>query len=156
MNGRQIKLDHVSGIVVALLGAGVMWVASDLPFTDPAVTLGSGAFPFILGLLLVVLGVAIFGSAAFAAGPDQELAPLFGWRVTKRPAIAFAMLAASVALFATAGFALGISLLLIGFLRVFSPYSWPVVMTIAAAATAGFYGLFGVALDVPIELFPAF
>lgn len=151
-----MKLDHASGVVVALLGVGVISVAWTLPFTDGAMTLGSGIFPFVLGLLLLLLGLAIVGSAVFAAEPTPDVRSVFAWEMIKRPALVVGLLAFSVFLFEFAGFAISILVLLIGFLRAFSSHSWPVIVTIAVVATAAFYGLFGIILQVPISLFPSF
>jgi putative tricarboxylic transport membrane protein len=151
-----MKLDHASGIVVALLGAGVTVVSWTLPFTDSATTLGPGMFPFVLGLLLVFLGIAMFCSASFATMPEQTLQAAFARSALRRPACAVALLVVSVVLFETAGFAISILVLLIGFLRIFGGYSWGRAIAIAVVSTAAFYALFGLALKVPIALLPNF
>lgn len=61
------KRDFYAGGLVMLIGIGAVVEARNYP-VDTLMRMGPGFFPLVLGILLVVVGVLIAGSAA---GPDE-------------------------------------------------------------------------------------
>ena len=68
------KKDFYAGLATMLLGAGVT-LNSTTYNLGTLMHMGPGMFPFILGILLMIVGVMIFGSVVFAQGEKERILP---------------------------------------------------------------------------------
>lgn len=68
------KKDFYAGLAMVLLGAGVA-LNSTTYNLGTLMHMGPGMFPFILGILLVIVGVMIFGSMLVALGEKERILP---------------------------------------------------------------------------------
>lgn len=68
------KKDFYAGLAMVLLGAGVA-LNSTTYNLGTLMHMGPGMFPFILGILLVIVGVMIFGSMLVASGEKERILP---------------------------------------------------------------------------------
>jgi putative Ca2+/H+ antiporter (TMEM165/GDT1 family) len=68
---RMIRRDHWAGALIALLGAGIGWVAVGYK-VGTLRQMGPGFFPLMLGAILVVVGIMIAAAAAVSGARDQD------------------------------------------------------------------------------------
>jgi hypothetical protein len=69
------KRDFYAGMLMTLLGIGVTFNSTTYNLGS-LMHMGPGMFPFLLGILLTCLGLAIFGSALMTPlGEDEHILP---------------------------------------------------------------------------------
>lgn len=132
----------VATLVVALGAAGL--VGSLSLGTGTARNPGSGTWPMILSVLLVLLGL---GLALTARSPsDAERFSRTSWLV----AAGLATMVVFVALIGTIGFEIPAALLAFVWLRFLGGESWRSSVLVSLGVVAAFYLIFVAALSVPI------
>jgi len=138
--------DLWSGIALALLGIYITAQAWQWEYLGPEGP-GPGFFPLWYGIGIVALSALLVIShfrRAPAAGKPVE------WPRITRALSAWLALAVSVALFKTLGFVVSFALLCYFIVAVMYRRRLPTAAIFAAAAAAGFYLVFDVALGVSL------
>jgi Tripartite tricarboxylate transporter TctB family len=132
----------VAALVVAL-GAAAL-VGSLSLGAGSAGNPGSGTWPMILAVLLLVLGVGLAATARRTS--DAERFSRSSWAVLA----GLATMVVFVAVIGTIGFEIPAALLAFVWLRFLGHESWRMSIVTSIAAVAAFYVLFVAALSVPI------
>jgi len=71
--------DFVSGLMFMVVGGGFAWGAIDYEIGEAA-RMGPGYFPFMLGLLLVILGALVTFNAFKTGAPGGDKIGAIAWR----------------------------------------------------------------------------
>jgi len=74
VEGLLKKKDFYAGLTMVLLGAGVTLNSTTYDL-GTLMHMGPGMFPFILGILLTLVGMAIFGTALVAPRDKERILP---------------------------------------------------------------------------------
>ena len=135
--------NAVIGLVVVALGAATIAGALALG-VGGASTPGPGMWPFLIGLTLTVLGLALLPLARRTT--DAERFTRASWLV----AAGLVSMLVFVALISVIGFEIPAALLLFVWLRFLGHESWRLSLALTLAVVAGFYLVFVAALSVPI------
>ncbi|GAB3807525.1 tripartite tricarboxylate transporter TctB family protein [Micromonospora zhanjiangensis] len=133
----------MAGAVPVLLGLVTIWLAKGLGFgtlTEP----GPGLWPMLVAVLLVFAGVAIMLGVRRAKDTEAFT------RGTTVVVIAAASLAVYAFLFELVGFEIPTVLLLVLWLKFFGREGWRSTAVVSVVTTAAVYGLFIIALGVPL------
>lgn len=137
INSRVILPSMTTAVGVLWIFVGLTyhgWYVNDKP--------GSGFFPTIVGVLLVVMSIMAIVSESKEEPPEflkSHLHPLLA-------AVAVVLLALLI------GFFLALTLYVFGWLKVYEKYSWKISVTTTTITIAVVYGIFAMWLRV---LFPA-
>src|SRR5262249_23522090 len=103
-----LRADHVAGAAFIVLGALIIALSGDLPFGNLAMP-GAGFMPILIAVLSMILGAVLLlrarESAPFAA---------ISWSDGKHAAMVVVIAAAAVALYETLGFAITMTLMMMG------------------------------------------
>ena len=133
---------YVAGLVPLALGAAAMVYSLGLGFggpTDP----GPGLWPFVTGAVLVATSVLLL---AFGRGLGEDYESFTSGARTI--ALGVVSLAVFVVLFQRVGFELPSLLVFVFWLRFLGGESWRTTLAVAVGATAAFYVLFIVLLNI--------
>lgn len=145
------NLDRISGIVLLVLGAAILWISLTLP-TGTFRTPGAGLFPLIASILLLLLS-AILTLQAFRSksGPGIEPPPFFPERGTpRRIVLGFASLLGFRYLLPVIGFGPSTGIFILFLSRFLGGYGWKISLLYAAVSAVAFYYLFQVWLQIPM------
>ena len=137
--------DIVSGSVLALLGIYIVIESRSWDYMAPDGP-GPGFFPWWYGIVMIGLAAVLVAQNLLAA-PDRDRKPV-RWRDCGRALIVWGSFFLCVASLKYLGFLLGFGLFVLFLVRVMYGRPWRAALPVAAAAAAGFYLLFAVALDV--------
>lgn len=141
--------DLIAGAMFAAIGAGVVIIALGYRLGSAA-RMGPGFFPIMLGVLLVVLGIAI-AAISFRSSPEGEPAP--------HSFKGMLVVVGAVCLFAVmldwAGLLLTVFVVAAGSSFMSPESSAAKALATGAVLTALCYGLFIWALGVPMPVFPS-
>jgi hypothetical protein len=138
------------GLGMALLGLVTIALASQLREGTAHGGPGTRFLPVLLGLIVVVLGVA---AAAQSGTPEPAPeAPAAGG--ARRAAWTLGALVAYVFAFERLGFLLATAPFLAILLLAYGERRWPVVLAVALGATGAAYALFALWLGVPLPAGP--
>jgi hypothetical protein len=107
---------------------------------------GSGFMPFLLGLLLAALSVALIVTSR---RPDRERAPFWEGRSWLQPVIAIAITAVFIVVFDELGAITSVAVLVAGWLWLVGKKSIPVAVGTGVATAAVVYALFVRLLQTP-------
>lgn len=138
------RRESLVALFALAFGVAVVVAASRLPFGgihNP----GPGFFPWLLGLVFVLLSLVLLAHAV--------LAPV---AVTESPAGVLnvlwllAALAVYVAILDPVGYPIATFLLVLFMLRVLEPQRWSLALVLAVFAAGGSYVLFALWLSVPL------
>jgi hypothetical protein len=129
---------------VLTLGAGCVGVAGSLALdvgslNDP----GPGLWPLIVSCLTVLGSLALLLPSA-----ADDMEPFT--RETRAVAAAVAGMIGYAALFPIVGFTLPAFALLVFWIRVLGDEPWPLTIAVSATAATAIFGLFALALNVPL------
>lgn len=105
-----LRGDHVAGAAFVVIGALIIALSSDLPFGNLAMP-GAGFMPILLAILSMILGLALLLRA-----PESAPFATINWNDGKHAAMVMVIAAAAVALYETLGFAITMTLMIMGFL----------------------------------------
>ncbi|SDD57127.1 Tripartite tricarboxylate transporter TctB family protein [Geodermatophilus telluris] len=133
----------VIALAVVALGAATVAGALGLDVGSPA-TPGAGTWPFLVGVVLVVLGLALVALARRTA--DAERFTGASWLVVA----GLASMVVFVALIGVIGFEIPAALVVFVWLRFLGHEGWRLSVVTSLAVVAGFYLVFVAALSVPI------
>jgi hypothetical protein len=139
-----LRKDHVAGGVFIVAGALIFFVSSDLPFGTLA-SPGAGMMPKLVIAIMSAFGIILF----MRAGESAPLADI-DWGDFRHAARVLPIAAAAIALYATLGFLLTISLMLFGLLFMMER-KHILRAAIFSIGVSGFaYILFGTLLKSPL------
>lgn len=146
---KWLKGDVVSGAVLAALGVYVVseaWRWDYLTEEGP----GPGFFPLWYGMAIVVLSLVLAVSSALSGTEGKTT----DWNGMGRALTAWAVFASAIALLKFTGFIIALALLTLFVVAVM--YGRPLKVAIAAAVgnAAGFYLVFGLALQLNLPAGP--
>jgi hypothetical protein len=137
--------DLVGGLVVLLLGIGIVFFSSQLPYKSEY---GPGP-----GFLPLWLGIVLIGSAVFVllnilkkhVKVDSFLKPR-----TKQSAMMFVLIFISFLLLPLLGFAVGLAFFSAVTMRVMGKHSWKACGLTAVGVAIGIHFVFGQWLHIPL------
>jgi hypothetical protein len=139
--------DFFAGLIFLFFGALAAYIARDYPMGS-AVRMGPGYFPYVLGILLALLGVAVCAKSLLIRGAPVEAVNLR----------ALFLVLGAVAVFGGAIENAGIvvaTALLVGVGAAASPESRPrEVLVLIVVLLALAVGVFTYGLGLPFKLFP--
>jgi putative tricarboxylic transport membrane protein len=139
--------DFYAGVIFLSFGLCAVLVGRDYPMGS-ALRMGAGYFPFVLGMLLLVLGAVICGKSLLIPGENLETIGL-------RPLL---LVLAGIAAFAASVDSLGLitaTILLTVIGAAASPESrWREVAVLTVALLALSLGAFVYGLGLPFKLLP--
>jgi len=146
---KWLKGDVVSGAVLAALGVYVVSEAWRWDYST-AEGPGPGFFPLWYGMAMVVLSLVLAVSSALSGTEGKAT----DWGGVARALTAWAVFALTIALLKFTGFIIALALLTLFVVAVM--YGRPLKVAIAAAVgnAAGFYLVFGLALQLNLPAGP--
>jgi putative tricarboxylic transport membrane protein len=139
--------DFFAGAIFLLFGLCAVLVGRDYPM-GTALRMGAGYFPFVLGALLLILGVVICIQSLVVAGEGLEA---IGWRPLLLVLLAIGAFAASVDSIGLV--AATVLMTVVG--AAASPESrWREVVVLTIALLGLSVGVFAYGLGLPFQLLP--
>ena len=148
MNARiRSPRDFFAGVIFLLFGLCAVLVGRDYPM-GTALRMGAGYFPFVLGALLLILGVVICIQSLVVAGEGLEA---IGWRALSLvllPIGAFAATVDSIGLVAAT-----ILMTVVG-AAASTESRWREVVVLTIALLGLSVGVFAHGLGLPFQLLP--
>lgn len=147
---KWMKGDVVSGAVLAALGAYIVSEAWRWDYST-AEGPGPGFFPMWYGVAMVVLSlILVLRSGLSANAPEKAV----DWTGIGRALIVWAAFAACVALIKPLGFLSALALLTLFVVAVLYGQPLKVALAVAVGNAAGFYLVFGLALQLSLPAGP--
>jgi len=122
-----MRLRYLEGIAAAVLGAAAavyLYLAWNLPVPRYTVASTPGAFPTVLGVIMVCLCAALMGKAVLARGEEADAPVEFSAIGTVKVAGALLALVAYALLFEPLGFLLASFLFLVAVTPLFGRVPW--------------------------------
>ena len=150
MNIRNFK-DFYTGLLFVLFGAAFTWGATRYDM-GTAARMGAGYFPFMLGGLLIILGVIVFIRSLVSTSDDHHVG-----RIALKPMVMmFGSIAAFALLLRPAGMVLStFAIILISSLASRESRFWETLIS-AAVLCASCIAMFVYGLNLQIPVWPAF
>ena len=139
--------DFFAGVIFLLFGSCALFVGRTYPMGS-ALRMGSGYFPFVLGALLLILGVLICARSLVVAGENIEPVRLRPLVLVLLAVGAFGASVDSLGLVAAT-----VLLTLIG-AAASHESRWPEVIVLTLALLGLAVGLFAYGLGLPFKLLP--
>lgn len=149
---KWLKGDVVSGAVLAALGVYIVSEAWRWDYST-AEGPGPGFFPLWYGIAMVLLSLVLVLCTVVSAAPSKDSAAT-DWRGIGRALTVWAAFAVCVALMKPLGFLIALALLTLFVVAVMYGRPLKIALAVAAGNVAGFYLIFGLALqlDLPAGL----
>lgn len=147
---KWMKGDVVSGAVLAALGAYIVSEAWHWDYST-AEGPGPGFFPMWYGIAMVVLSLILVVRTGLAAPSAQKTVD---WTGIGRALIVWAAFAVCVALMKPLGFLIALALLTLFVVAVMYGQPLKVALAVAVGNAAGFYLIFGLALQLSLPAGP--
>ncbi len=146
---KWMKGDVVSGAVLAALGVYIVSEAWRWDYST-AEGPGPGFFPLWYGIAMVVLSLMLMVRSGLSVTTGKTV----DWAGVGRALIVWAVFAVCVALIKPLGFLIALALLTLFVVAVMYGQSLKVALAVAVGNAAGFYLIFGLALqlDLPAGL----
>jgi putative tricarboxylic transport membrane protein len=142
------RIDQVSGLIWLMVGAFIIMESRDLLYKDEFGP-GPGFFPFWLGLVLSLLGVALLVHTTFHREDDESIS-FSGKHAALQMFLVMASFFAFVFLIAKTGFYLAAGLLFLVLLWAVEGKGWKFSLAVAILAALALWGIFGVALKIEL------
>lgn len=146
---KWMKGDVVSGAVLAALGAYIVSEAWRWDYST-AEGPGPGFFPLWYGIAMVVLSLILMVRSGFSATTGKAA----DWAGIARALIVWVAFAVCVALIKPLGFLIALALLTLFVVTVMYGQSLKVALAVAIGNAAGFYLIFGLALQLDLPAGP--
>ena len=147
---KWMKGDVVSGAVLAALGAYIVSAAWRWDYST-AEGPGPGFFPMWYGLAMVALSLLLVLRSGFSAATAHKKVD---WTGIARALMVWAAFAVCVALIKPLGFLLALVLLTLFVVAVMYGQPLKVALAVAVGNAAGFYVIFGLALQLDLPAGP--
>lgn len=149
VQSKWMKGDVVSGAVLAALGAYIVSEAWHWDYST-AEGPGPGFFPMWYGIAMVLLSLLLVVRAAVSETAGKPV----DWRGVGRALTVWAAFAACIALMKLLGFLTAIALLTLFIVAVMYGRPLKVALAVALGNAAGFYLVFGLALQLSLPVGP--
>lgn len=149
-HSKWLKGDVVSGAVLAALGVYIVSEAWRWDYST-AEGPGPGFFPMWYGIAMVVLSLILAVRSGFAPDTAEKAVD---WTGIGRALIVWAAFAVCVALIKPLGFLIALALLTLFIVAVMYGQSLKVALAVAFGNAAGFYLVFGLALQLDLPAGP--
>lgn len=144
------KRDFYAGGLVILLGLGTVICARDYS-VDSLTHMGPGFFPLMLGVLLVVVGVLIAGTAVASSEDQEHILP------ERKEWLGWSCIIASPLVFIFLGEHAGMAPATFGCVFVAAlgdrDATWPSALALSVGVTVLGVGLFSYLLQIPFPVF---
>jgi len=147
---KWIKGDVISGAVLAALGAYIVSEAWRWDYST-AEGPGPGFFPIWYGIAMVVLSIVLVVRSGLSAAPAEKTVD---WPGIGRALTVWAAFAVCVALMKPLGLLIALALLTLFVVAVMYGQSLKVALAVAVGNAAGFYLVFGLALQLNLPAGP--
>ncbi len=147
---KWLKGDVVSGAVLAALGAYIVSEAWRWDYST-AEGPGPGFFPMWYGVAMVALSLILVIRSGFSPATTEKAVD---WTGIARALIVWAAFAVCVALIKPLGFLIALALLTLFIVAVMYGQSLKVALAVAIGNAAGFYLVFGLALQLSLPAGP--
>ena len=145
------KDEVIVGVVIFLFGGATVLLSLKMPIGTFR-TAGTGMFPLILGILLMILSGA-FVSRIFFEGKEEQVkkeASIESSESPKQLIFFLGTMVLATLFFNRLGYPLISFLLMLGLLRILGIKRWGLNILISGVAAAGSYFLFVRWLDIPM------
>ena len=145
------KDEVIVGVVIFLFGGATVLLSLKMPIGTFR-TAGTGMFPLILGILLMILSGA-FVSRIFLEGKEEQVkkeASIESSESPKQLIFFLGTMVLATLFFNRLGYPLISFLLMLGLLRILGIKRWGLNILISGVAAAGSYFLFVRWLDIPM------
>ena len=132
--------DRLVALCCAVIGLVIMVGAKRLGlgnFKSP----DAGLFPFLIGLIILILSIILFAGTCLKSGKDKEVSQFFGPR-WKNLLLLLGFLILYALGLGKLGFVVTTLLFMIVVLKAIEPQKWSVVLAVAIASTSFCYVLF--------------
>jgi len=143
------QTDFATGVLYVVLGGFAAFIASGYTM-GTAADMGTGFFPFWLGVILAAIGLAICGSSVASGAPMETLSSwdwkALGWICVS--ILAFALL------FEAAGMVLSIFVLVFVSSVASRKFRWQGAIANAFVLNVICYGAFVRLLNIPLRVWP--
>lgn len=146
---KWMKGDVVSGAVLAALGVYIVSEAWHWDYST-AEGPGPGFFPLWYGIAMVVLSLMLMVRSGLSVTTGKTV----DWAGVGRALIVWAVFAVCVALIKPLGFLIALALLTLFVVAVMYGQSLKVALAVAVGNAAGFYLIFGLALQLDLPAGP--
>ena len=147
------KANFIVSIVCAILGVGVIMIASGYPDAEAYGTgvPGPGLWPIVIsGVMLVCAALLMFKTLKMK--PEDDDTEVILWSAdTRRVYISMLILLIYTIILEPVGFILSTIAMLLIFIQWFSKKKWYMSLIISAALSLGIYSIFKFVLNVPID-----
>jgi putative tricarboxylic transport membrane protein len=141
-----MKEDRVGALAILAVGILYLWQVISMPSASIGDPLGPKAFPLLLGILMILLGISIF----FKPGEGVEIS--FGKKTLGSVMGLAVLLGVYGYTLPWIGYLLGTFLFLSITSRLLGEKSWILNILLSAGVSLGIYGLFTRILGIPLPL----
>ena len=143
------QTDFASGLLYVFVGTCAAYIASGYTVGTPG-NMGTGFFPFWLGVFLVAIGMVICASSVFSGAAREKMS---SWNWKSLLWVAVSLLAFAL-LFEAAGMVLSIFALVLISSLASSEFRWKGAIANACVLNVICYAAFVRLLNIPLRIWP--
>lgn len=143
------QTDFAAGLLYVILGVCAAWIASSYTM-GTAANMGTGFFPFWLGLLLAAVGIAVCVSSLLSGATTRKLSS-WDWKPLAWVSLGIAVFAL---LFEAAGMVLSIFALVFISSLASREFRWKAAVANACLLNVISYSAFVWLLNIPLRIWP--
>ena len=143
------QTDFAAGLLYVIVGVCAAFIASGYTM-GTAADMGTGFFPFWLGVFLAAIGIAICGSSLLSGAPKEKLSS-WDWKSLAWVSLAIIVFAL---LFETAGMVLSICVLVFTSSLASREFRWKDAIANACLLNVISYSTFVWLLNIPLRVWP--
>jgi len=143
------QTDFAAGLLYVIVGFCAAYIASGYSM-GTAAEMGTGFFPFWLGVFLAAIGIAVCGSSLLAGATTEKLSS-WDWKSLAWVSLAIAVFAL---LFEAAGMVLSIFALVFISSLASSEFRWRAAIANACLLNVISYSAFVWLLNIPLRVWP--
>ena len=146
------KANFIVSIVCAVLGIGIIFIASGYPDAEAYGTgvPGPGLWPILVSVVMMACA-ALLMFKTLKMKPEDNTDVVLWSADTRRVYISMLILFIYTVILETVGFLLSTVVMLFIFIQWFSKKKWYISFAISAALSLGIYSIFKFVLNVPID-----
>ena len=146
------KANYIVSIVCAVLGIGIIFIASGYPDAEAYGTgvPGPGLWPIAVSIVMLACA-ALLMLKTLKMKPEDDTGVVLWSADTRRVYISMLILLIYTVILETVGFLLSTLAMLFIFIQWFSKKKWFISLGISAAVTMAIYSVFKFVLNVPID-----
>ena len=146
------KANFIVSIVCAVLGIGIIFIASGYPDAEAYGTgvPGPGLWPILVSVVMMACA-ALLMFKTLKMKPEDNTDVVLWSADTRRVYISMLILFIYTVILETVGFLLSTVVMLFIFIQWFSKKKWYISFAISAVLSLGIYSIFKFVLNVPID-----